>query len=124
MWRQRFEGVKISSSIPSKKSIQDRQSIISQADARGLQLSEDGKSWVPIHPESNQLVIAENEPSNYSVSSYVGASILGVVLGVLLVILYFAISVFALLIGVYLVLILPISLLSGSYVSLGEFLFG
>ena len=66
-------------------------------------------------------MIAENEPPNYSVSSYVGASILGVVLGVLLVILYFAISVFALLIGVYLVLILPISLLSGSYVSLVNF---
>ena len=105
-------------------SIQERQSIFSQAEARGLQLSEDGKSWVPIHPESNQFVIAENEPSNYSVSSYVGASILGVVLGVLLVILFFAISVFAVALGVYLFFILPISLLTGRYVSLGEFLFG
>ena len=116
--------MKISSSIPSKNSIQERQSIIAQAAARGLQLSEDGRSWVPIHPESNQVTIAENEPSKYSVSSYVGASILGVVLGILLVVLYFAISVFALIIGVYFVLILPISLLAGDYVSLGEFLFG
>ncbi len=116
--------MKISSSIPSKNSIQERQSIIAQAAARGLQLSDDGRSWVPIHPESNQVMVAENEPSKYSFSTYFGASILGVVLGILLVLLYFAISVFALIIGVYFVLILPISLLAGDYVSLGEFLFG
>ena len=107
--------------IPHNNSIQGRQSIIAQATARGLQLSEDGKSWVPIHPGSNQVMNVENEPSKYSVSSYFGASILGVVLGILLVVLYFAISVFALIIGVYFVLILPISLLAGDYVSLGEF---
>ena len=116
--------MKISSSIPSKNSIQERQSIIAQAAARGLQLSDDGRSWVPIHPESNQVMVAENGPSKYSVSTYFGASILGVVLGILLVLLYFAITVFALIIGVYIVLILPISLLAGDYVSLGEFLFG
>ena len=104
--------------------IQEYESIITQAAARGLQLSEDGRSWVPIHPESNQVMVAENEPPKYSVSSYFGASILGVVLGILLVVLYFAISVFALFIGVYFFLILPISLLAGDYVSLGEFLFG
>ena len=116
--------MKISSSIPSKNSIQERQSIIAQAAARGLQLSDDGRSWVPIHPESNQVMVAENGPSKYSVSTYFGASILGVVLGILLVLLYFAITVFALIIGVYIVFILPISLLAGDYVSLGEFLFG
>ena len=116
--------MKISSSIPSKNSIQERQSIIAQAAARGLQLSDDARSWVPIHPESNQVMVAENGPSKYSVSTYFGASILGVVLGILLVLLYFAITVFALIIGVYIVLILPISLLAGDYVSLGEFLFG
>ena len=42
----------------------------------------------------------------------------------LAILLYFAITVFALIIGVYIVLILPISLLAGDYVSLGEFLFG
>ena len=69
-------------------------------------------------------MVAENGPSKYLVSTYFGASILGVVLGILLVLLYFAITVFALIIGVYIVLILPISLLAGDYVSLGEFLFG
>ena len=116
--------MKISSSIPSKNSIQERQSIIAQAAARGLQLSDDARSWVPIHPESNQVMVAENGPYKYSVSTYFGASILGVVLGILLVLLYFVITVFALIIGVYIVLILPISLLAGDYVSLGEFLFG
>ena len=104
--------------------IQEHESIIAQAKALGMELSEDGRSWVPIHPESNQVMVAENEPPKYSVSSYFGASILGVVLGILLVVLYFAISVFALFIGVYFFLILPISLLAGDYVSLGEFLFG
>ena len=110
--------------IPHKNSIQERQSIIAQATARGLQLSEDGKSWVPIHPGSNQVMNVENEPSKYSVSSYFGASILGVVLGVVLVILYFVILYFVLVIGVYFFFIGPISLLLGDYVSLGEFLFG
>ena len=79
---------------------------------------------MPKHSESNQVMNVENEPSKYSVSSYFGASILGVVLGILLVLLYVAISVFALFIGVYFFFILPISLLAGDYVSLGEFLFG
>ena len=70
------------------------------------------------------MMSAENEPPQYSVSSYVGASILGVVLGVLLVALYFAISVFALAIGVYIFLVLPFSLLTGSDISLFDFLFG
>ena len=60
MKRQISEGVKISSSIPSKNSIQGRQSIIAQAAARGLQLSEDGKSWVPINSESSNLPLDQN----------------------------------------------------------------
>jgi len=79
---------------------------------------------VPIHPESNQVTNVENDPSKYSVSSYFGASILGVVLGILLVVLYFVILYFAVVIGVYFFFIGPISLLLGDYVSLGEFLFG
>ena len=124
MLRQIFEGVKISLDIPHKNSIQKRQSVIAQAKARGMQLSEDGRSWVPINPESSRVMNLENEPSKNSVSSYVGASILGVVLGILLVALYFTITIFVLIIGVYFFLILPISLLSGDYVSLVDFLFG
>ena len=110
--------------IPHKNSIQKRQSVIAQAKARGMQLSEDGRSWVPINPESSRVMNLENEPSKNSVSSYVGASILGVVLGILLVALYFTITIFVLIIGVYFFLILPVSLLSGDYVSLVDFLFG
>ena len=79
---------------------------------------------MPTNSEFSQIMSEENEPSKYSVFSYFGASILGVVLGILLVVLCFAISVFALIIGIYLVFILPISLLSGDSVSLVEFLFG
>ena len=78
---------------------------------------------MPIHPESNQVMVAENEPSNYSVSKYSGASILGVVKKIILALLYLVISVFAGIIVFYFVLILPISLLTDYYVSLGEFLF-
>jgi hypothetical protein len=48
--------------------------------------------------------------------------VLGILLGILLVVLYFAISIFVLIIGIYFFFIGPISLLSGDYVSLGEFL--
>ena len=41
--------------IPHNTSIQDRQSIIAQAAARGLQISEDGQSWVPINPKTNKI---------------------------------------------------------------------
>ena len=46
--------------IPHKNSIQERQSIIAQATARGLQLSEDGKSWVPINRETNNIPYDDN----------------------------------------------------------------
>ena len=47
-------------SIPSKNLIQDRQSIIAQAAARGFQLSKDGKSWVPINPKTNNMLFYGN----------------------------------------------------------------
>ena len=40
--------------------VQERQSIIAQAASRGLQLSEDGKSWVPINSESSNLPLGQN----------------------------------------------------------------
>ena len=94
MKRQISEGVKISSSIPSKNSIQGRQSIIAQAAARGLQLSEDGKSWVPINPNSSELplnrsnvtILTNKPPSNTAASLFVGASILGIFSAVLILI--------------------------------------
>ena len=79
---------------------------------------------MPIKSTSSQATKAEHEPSKSLVASYVGASILGVALGVLLVMLYFAMTVLALIIGIYVFLVLPFSLLSGHYVSFGEFLFG
>ena len=60
MLRQIFEGVKISLDIPHKNSIQERQSIIAQATARGLQLSEDGRSWLPINSVSSNLSLEQS----------------------------------------------------------------
>ena len=66
----------------------------------------------------------ENEPSNSSFFSYIGASIVGIVLGVVLVYLLIVIFIFALKIVVFIFLLLPLSLLTGSEISLVEFLFG
>jgi hypothetical protein len=52
--------VEISSSISQENPIQERQSIIAQAKARGLQLSEDGMSWVPINPKSSNLSLSQS----------------------------------------------------------------
>lgn len=40
--------------------VQERQSIMAQATSRGLQLSEDGKSWVPINSESSNLPLGQS----------------------------------------------------------------
>jgi len=40
--------------------VQERQSIIAQAASRGLQLSEDGKRWVPINSESSNLPLGQS----------------------------------------------------------------
>ena len=98
--------------MPSKNSIKERQSIISQAAARGLQLSEDGMSWVSINSESRTLpinrsnvkimkklppnispdqsnvtIVTNVPPSNTTTSLFVGGSILGVILAVLILVL-------------------------------------
>ena len=79
---------------------------------------------MPIHPESRQVMNVENEPSNYSFFSYIGASIVGIVLGVILVYLLIVIFLYALKIAFFIFFLWPLSLLTGSEISLVEFLFG
>ena len=57
------------SSIPQENSIQERQCIISQAAARGLQLSEDGRIWVPINSESSNHPLNQSNVKNGSQKS-------------------------------------------------------
>ena len=96
--------MEISSSISQENSIQERQSIISQASARGLQLSEDGHSWVPINTESrnlpfdqNNAIIVKNEQLDNSQAATVTIlylfCALVAILGVIFVI-YVAINIF------------------------------
>ena len=66
----------------------------------------------------------ENEPSNYSFFTYIGASIVGIVLGIILLYLLVVIFVFALKIALFIFLLWPLSILTGSEISLVEFLFG
>jgi len=100
--------------IPHKNSIQQRQSIIAQATTRGLQLSEDGKSWVPINPKSSHVMNVENEPSNLGFNLVV----------IIYVILIFIISIIMIKVFIYMFFILPGTLLTGGDVSLVDFVFG
>ena len=79
---------------------------------------------MPINPGSSQVVIEENESSNYSIFSYIVASITGVILGVILIMLCIVIFFIGLKLVVFVFLVLPLSLLTGSDVSLVEFVFG
>ena len=59
-----------------------------------MQISEDGKSWVPINSESHNLpldqsnvtIVTNVPPSNTATSLFVGGSILGVIMAVLILI--------------------------------------
>ena len=100
--------------IPHKNSIQERQSIIAQATARGLQLSEDGKSWVPVNPKSSHVMNVENEPSISGFDLVI----------IIYAILIFIISIFMIKVFIYMFFILPGTLFTGGDVSLVDFVFG
>jgi len=100
--------------IPHKNSIQERQSIIAQATARGLQLSEDGKSWVPANPKSSHVMNVENETSNLRFDLVI----------IIYAILIFIISIIMIKVFIYMFFILPGTLFSGGDVSLVDFVFG
>ena len=95
-------------SIPSKNSNQERQSIIAQAAARGLRLSEDGKSWVPINPKSSHVMNVEKFD----------------LVVIIYVILIFIISIIMIKVFIYIFFILPGTFLTGGDVSLVDFVFG
>ena len=73
-------GVKISASIPSKNSIQYRQSIIAQAAARGLQLSEDGKSWVPVNSASSNLPLNQSNVIIVKKEQFDNSQVMGIII--------------------------------------------
>ena len=83
----------ITTEIPGRNSLRDRQSIFAQATALGLKLSEDGQDWIPIETNSTnisregvQTLNVESEPS--AVLPLLGAAAVGVNIGLSLVLMY------------------------------------
>ena len=55
---RKYEGINISSKFHTPNPAQERQKIIDEARRKGLQLSKDGQSWIPINQgSSNETVI-------------------------------------------------------------------
>jgi len=129
--------------LKRQNSIQERQAIISQAEARGLQLSEDGKSWVPINPNSSNLsqklqskimkklpsdnsldqsnvtIVTNVPPSNAATSLFVGGSIVAFIVAALFVIFLSSIPII-----IFFLLLWGLAVLAGGDESFFEFLFG
>ena len=126
-----------------QNSIQERQAIITQAEERGLQLSEDGKSWVPINPnssdpsqklqskimkklpsdysldQSNVTIVTNVPPSNAATSLFVGGSIVALIVAAI-----FGIFIISIPILILFLLLWGLAVLAGSDASFFEFLFG
>ena len=55
---RKYEGINLSSKFHTPNPAQERQKIIDEARRKGLQLSKDGQSWIPINQgSSNETVI-------------------------------------------------------------------
>lgn len=126
-----------------QNSIQERQAIITQAETRGLQLSEDGKSWVPINPnssdpsqklqskimkklpsdysldQSNVTIVTNVPPSNAATSLFVGGSIVALIVTALFGIFFISIPIL-----IFFLFLWGLAVLGGSNASFFEFLFG
>ena len=88
----------ITTEIPGRNSLRDRQSILAQATALGLKLSEDGQDWIPIETNSTnipregvQTLNVESEPS--PVLPLLGAAAVGMNIGLSLVLMYLLASI-------------------------------
>ena len=80
--------------------LEEREFILAQARALGLELSQDGSSWIPIHTESTNIIgksvqtnLVESEPS--IIGPLVGVASTGFAIGFILLLGY----LFAVLIG-------------------------
>jgi len=130
--------------LKRQNSIQERQSVIAQAATRGLQLSEDGKMWVPINSESRNLplnqsnvkvvkklpsdysldqsnvtIVTNVPPSNAATSLFVGGSIVALIVTALFGIFFISIPIL-----IFFLFLWGLAVLGGSNASFFEFLFG
>ena len=85
---RKHEGINISSKYHTPNPAQERQKIIDEARRKGLQLSKDGQSWIPINQGSSNETV--RTVSGTTVSSGIGilVSILASYLFLTLIILF------------------------------------
>ena len=83
---RKYEGIDISSKFHTPNPAQERQKIIDEARRKGLQLSKDGQSWIPINQGSSNETV--RTVSGTTVSSGLGilVSILAILLTLLLLV--------------------------------------
>ena len=83
---RKHEGINISSKFHTPNPAQERQKIIDEARRKGLQLSKDGQSWIPINQGSSNETV--RTVSGTTVSSGLGilVSILAILLTLLLLV--------------------------------------
>jgi hypothetical protein len=67
---RKYEGINISSKFHTPNPAQERQKIIDEARRKGLQLSKDGQSWIPINQGSSNETV--RTVSGTTVSSGLG----------------------------------------------------
>ena len=67
---RKYEGINISSKFHTPNPAQERQKIIDEARRKGLQLSKDGQSWIPINQGSSNETVGT--VSGTAVSSGLG----------------------------------------------------
>ena len=73
---RKYEGINISSKFHTPNPAQERQKIIDEARRKGLQLSKDGQSWIPINQGSSNETVR-------TVSGTAVASGLGILVSIL-----------------------------------------
>ena len=85
---RKYEGINISSKFHTPNPAQERQKIIDEARRKGLQLSKDGQSWIPINQGSSSETV--RTVSGTTVSSGLGilVSILASYLFLTLIVLF------------------------------------
>ena len=85
---RKYEGINISSKFHTPNPAQERQKIIDEARRKGLQLSKDGQSWIPINQGSSNETVMTVSGTTVSPGLRILVSILASFLFLTLIILF------------------------------------
>ena len=83
---RKYKGINISSNFHTPNPAQERQKIIDEARRKGLQLSKDGQSWIPINQGSSNETVRTVSGTNVSSGLGILVSILASYLFLMLIV--------------------------------------